>query len=343
MKRARRLMRHVVMFGLVMLLWALPTQPQSSRYGNRLTVHVEDAIGAPGGRVAIVLRAYASRPIGQGQICFMAQAPEPDPGPDAEPSLLLSYTDSVVFSSAGDVQIEFVEMTEDPPRYVLRFVSPSATVNDYHGPMAVVFFDLHENAVPGSRFELVVDAQDTEFLDENGYPIEFELTPGELSVRAAAAPYMVAADVGTVARGDVAEIGVRTAEPVAWARGRIGLRWDVDVLPDEPVVRMDPRHGLSSFEYDVPYPGLLIVDFASPDASLNRVPGRVILVNLNSSRAARPRASTRIWIDPALSWIIGSAGQPLPLALADDHIELLPPSGRSTVSPYGRPSARSGN
>lgn len=334
MKRVVRSIRCLLVIGLATVLWSLPVLAQATGYGERLTLHVEDAIGAPGRRVAVVFRAYASRPIGQGQLCFAVRESNVDQKSGAESFPLLSYEDSVVFSTAGDVQVEFVETTTGVPRYELRFTSPSATVNDYHGPLAAVFFNLHEDAVPGSRFELVIDPADTEFLDESGYPIAFDVTPAELHVRATAEPYSVAADVGVVVRGDTAEIGIRTAEPVEWARGRFGLRYDADILPGELSVRMDPRHGLASFDYDTPYPGLLIVDFASPDGSLNEIPGSVVLVRMDSSRAARPKASRRIWLDPALSWVVGSDGRPLQLVFEDDRVDLAAPSGRILTDPF---------
>jgi len=320
-------------FGLVAglgLLAATGFSPAVARppgYGGTLTLHVEDAVGAPGGRVAVVLRAYASRPIGQGQVCFSALPSETDPDPGTD---LLEYDGSVVFSSAGDVQVEFVEVPGNPTRFVLRFNSPSATVNDFHGPMAAVFFDLAERAVPGSRFEVAIDAEDTVLYDENGYPIEFGLEPGELSVRSAADPYPIGAVAGEFARGDVAEIGVRTAEPVAVGSGRVGIRYDPALLPGAPYVRMDPRYGRANFRYDTPSPGLVIVEFDSPDGSLNGVPGALIQVEIESATAARPKASTRVWLDPTLTWLADVEGRLLPVGLEDAAVVPRPPSARKS-------------
>jgi len=292
---------------------------------NVLPLHVEDAVGVPGGRIAVVFRAYASRPIGQGQVCFVAQPPAEEPPPTPTPSPLLSYSESIVFSQAGDVEIEFIEVDEQPPTFELRFVSPSATVNRYDGPLAVVFFQLSPDVAPGSQFDLLLDVDGTKVFDEDGVGIEVLPLPGKLTVRDAGDPFAVAADAGRVVRGEVAHLAVRTFEPVPWSAGRIGVRYDPEVLEGEPVVRMDPRHGAATFDYEVSVPGLLIVDFSSPDGTLNGVPGQLVRFELTTSRAALPTSTSRVWLDPSLTWVAGPDGRLLPLALGDDVVEIVPP------------------
>lgn len=297
---------------------AAPTAEQ-----DVLPLHVEDAVGVPGGRIAIVFRAYASRPIGQGQVCFVAQPPPEEPPPTS--SHLLSYSESIVFSQAGDVEIEFVEVADEPPTFELRFVSPSASVNQYDGPLAVVFFQLSPDVAPGSRFDLLLDVEGTRVFDEDGVGIEVLPLPGTLTVREAGDPFALATEAGRVVRGEVANLAVRTFEPVPWSAGRIGLRYDPAVLVGPPVVHMDPRHGAATYDYDVPTPGLLLVDFSSPGGALNGVPGQVVRIELPTSPAAHPTSTSRVWLDPALTWVAGTDGRLLPLGLADDRVEILPP------------------
>ena len=309
--------------------------------GNVLPLHVEDSVGMPGGRIAIVFRAYASRPIGQGQVCFVAQPPPEAPAPAPSSTQLLTYSGSYVFSQAGDVEIEFVELADQPPKFELRFVSPSASVNRYDGPLAVVFFQLSPEVAPGSRFDLLLDVAGTQVFDQDGVAIEIRPLPGTLTVREPGDPFAVATEAGRVVRGEVAHLAVRSFEPVGWSAGRIGLRYDPAVLVDPPVVRMDPRHGAATFTYDVPTPGLLLVDFSSPGAALNGVPGQVLRLELTTSEAARPTSTSRVWLDPALTWVAGSDGQLLPLTLVDDRVEILPPGGGGPAFP-GRPFMRPG-
>ena len=47
----------------------------AARKADKLTLRINDAEGARGEVVAVVLRTYSSRPLGQGQICFTASRP----------------------------------------------------------------------------------------------------------------------------------------------------------------------------------------------------------------------------------------------------------------------------
>ena len=65
---------------------------------EELTLRVSDAEGVPGGLAAITLRTYASRPIGQGQVCLESRITEPGQAP-----ALAELVDIEVFSSVPDV------------------------------------------------------------------------------------------------------------------------------------------------------------------------------------------------------------------------------------------------
>jgi len=291
-----------------------------------LPLHVENAIGAPGGRVAVVLRAYASRPIGQGQVCFVAQPPpETQEPPPSSPPQLLSYTDSVVFSQAGDALIEFEQVESDPPTFILRFVSPSATVNEYDGPLAVVYFDLHPDAVPGSEYSVHLDVENTHVFDEEGVAIEILPLDGTLRVRSAGDPFELAAEAGRVTPGATTQLVVRSFEPVGWGAGRVGLRYDPTVLEGPPLVHTDPRHGAAVFDVDTSTPGLVVVDFSSIDGSFNTVPGRLLRFDLAVSPSARPVSVSPVWLDPSWTSVVAPDGQYVPLALEDDALEIAPP------------------
>jgi hypothetical protein len=307
-----------------------PVAAAPAAKGERLPLHVEDAEARPGSRLAVVIRAYASRPIGQGQVSFTADppagAPTPQPAPPP-PSQPLKPAGTLVFSGAGDATVEFEQTGENPPKFVLRFVSPSATVNLYDGPLAVAFFDLSPNVAPGTEFELRLDAAGTQVLDADGVAIEVLPLDGKLSVRETADPYEVALSGGRVTRGGTAHLAVQTFEPVPWQSGRIGVRYDPAVLGAQPQVRMDPRHGAASFTFSVPTPGLLVLDFSSPGDQLNTVPGRLVRLELLADRTARPNTTSAVWLDPALTYVVGTDGTLLPLALTDGEVEIVPPGG----------------
>ena len=294
---------------------------------EHLTLHVENAVAAPGGRLAVVIRAYASRPIGQGQVSFTADPPEesaqpvPPPPPPSQP---LTPTGTLVFSGAGDATVELEQIGDDPPTFVVRFASPSATVNVYNGPLAVAFFDVNPEIAPGTEFDLRLDVADTQVLDGNGVPIAVLPIDGKLHVRDAADPYAVALEGGRVSGGGTAHLAVQTFEPVPWRSGRIGVRYDPAVLGAEPQIRMDPRHGAASFSWSMPFPGLLVLDFTSPGDTLNTVPGRLVRLDLLADPSARPNTTSRVWLDPAISYVNGADGRLLPLVLGGGDVEILP-------------------
>jgi hypothetical protein len=247
--------------------------------------------------------------------------------PPPPPPQPLTPTGTLVFSGAGDATVELEQIGDNPPTFVVRFASPSATVNVYNGPLAVAFFDVSPDVAPGTEFDLRLDVADTEVLDGNGVPIAVLPIDGKLRVRDAGDPYAVGVEGGRVVRGGTAHLAVQTFEPVPWQSGRIGVRYDPAVLGAEPQIRMDPRHGAASFSWSMPFPGLLVLDFTSPGDALNTVPGQLVRLELLANGLARPNTSSRVWLDPAITYVNGADGQRLPLALGAGNVEILPPGG----------------
>jgi len=284
--------------------------------GGALGLRVHDAVGPPGGQIAVVLRTYASRPIEQGQLCFQALS-VPN-----QPAGLANYDSATVFSEFGDVVLDATaQLLDDPQVLILQFTSASATINSADGPLAVMYFQLDESVQPGQVYELVVDLQNTLLFDENGLPIDITPRPGELTIRAPNDPIAVSAHAEDVGVGGVARASVVTFEPIALSGGQVGFRYDPTIVDGPITVLMDPRHGQATFVADTATPGLVVVNFSSPDGSLNVVPGDLIEVFLPLSAAAPPGIS-RVALDPALTFITDAAGQPVDLALSTGVLEI---------------------
>lgn len=301
-----------------------------------LTLRVQDAIATPGGIVAVVLRTYASRPIGQGQLCLVATPIESPTPPPTDPRPLGSYLGSVVFSDFGDAQVGLVaEVSTDPQMIVVQFSSQSGTVNMSDGPLAAFFFRLDESVPPGSTFRLVVDTPNSLLLDPNGNTILIEPREGELTSRLPADPFSLQADGTRVGPGETAGIAVSTLESFPISEAQIVLRYDSAVARGTPQVRMNPRHGPAEFEVDSSIPGMIVVNFSSTVEAVNYVPGDLIQIDLPISRQVEVGGSSRLWIDPAMSWVAASPGQLLPITLEDDVLEFVPRTegqGRSKIS-----------
>jgi hypothetical protein len=281
-----------------------------------LKLRLNDAIGAPGGTVALVIRTYAARPLRQGRITVRVRKPTKGLGIgiDAvtQPARPLTYLSSIVFSTNGDVRNTTTATNAvDSQSVGVDFTSSSASVNAADGPLAVIFMRLGKGVAPGSVYDLDIDPAATGLTDALGVAIAPTPIQGRLRVRASAAPYALAAEGDEVAPGATAELGVETVEPFAVYGGRITFRFDPAAAGGAPVVKMDPRYGASTFTVDRSEPGLLVVSFRSPKGTLNAVPGRFLAISLPTSAGAAIGTSSAVRVDPTQSWLLNRKGRKL--------------------------------
>jgi len=284
-----------------------------------LKLRLNDAVGRPGGQVALVLRTYAARPLRQGRITVRVRRP---PGKQlgltaaevAQPARPLTFVRCVVFSRNGDAVSKATPgNSADSENVGVEFSSASGGVNAADGPLAVIYMRLDPAVAPGSVFALEVDPVATGLTDAGGAAVGVDPIAGRLRVRAPSAPFAVSAEGDELSPGETAELGVETAEPFAVYGGRITLRYRVGVQASAPRVSMDPRFGKATFTVERSSPGLLVVSFVSPDGSLNSVPGRFLAVSLPTSAAVRVGSSSRVVIDPPGSWLLNRRGGKLPV------------------------------
>ena len=283
-----------------------------------LKLRLNDAIAAPGGTVALVVRTYAARPIRQGRITVKVRRPAGAKAATAalgittdevvEPGGPLTFLRAVVFSRRGDA-VTIVRPTAAPDGHTVRldFSSRTATINAVDGPLAVLFFRLSASAMPGERFVVEIDPALTGLTDRNGAPLALEPIAAELVVRRPGAPYELEAEGDEVEPGETAELGVTTAEPFPIAGGRLILRYDPAAAAGAPVVTMDSRYGKAAFVVDHSVPGRLVVAFQSPDSSLNGIPGRIVAIDLKTRASAAIGWETPVTLDPT-SWLRAKPG-----------------------------------
>lgn len=294
-----------------------------------LKLRVNDAIGKPGGTVAIVLRTYAARPIRQGQISVRVRRGRPAKALSAltvealtQPVRPLTFQRAVVYSTRSDSATQATPTgAPDSQAVKVRFSSPSATVNASDGPLAVLFFKLHPSVKPGQVYTIEVDPSVTSLVDGGGKPIVFEPINAVLTVRAPSAPLAVEAEGDEVEPGETAELGVQTFEPFRVSSGRVTLRYNPAAASGAPVVRIDPRYGKSTFTVDRSKPGVLVVDFKSPDKSLNTVPGTIVAVDLPTRASAGIGTGSAVTLDPAGTWLRSVKGRKLKLKLESGRLD----------------------
>jgi hypothetical protein len=319
---------HIVMLALALSLsgaGAVLAQPGCS---DPLTLRVSDAIGPPGGLVGVVIRTYASRPVGQGQVDLRAmgglrpaagrgvvpQARSAEGG-DAAP-VVVGLEHFEVFSSQGDVTSSgsFEDGTAS-----LSFESLTGSINDQDGPLAVLWLRLAGDVAPGEVVVLDLVLPDTFLVDGLGQPIPVVVRAGELLVRAPDDPYVLAADGDDVVSGQLAELGVETLESFPVWSGQVALTWNPLVVdPGEaPRVRIDPRYGDATWQIEESVPGRLVVSFDSPDGSLNSVPGAFLEIGL---RMAAGSGDEPLGLDAAATFLADQSAAPIPLLFLGDEI-----------------------
>lgn len=299
--------------------------------GDTLKLRLNDAIGKPGGTVALVVRTYAARPIRQGQISIRVRRGRTAARAGiasaasaltvealTQPVRPLTLLRTIVYSQRGDTVVNEAALTGAPDSQAVRvdFSSPSGTVNASDGPLAVLILRLDPSVVPGQQYDIEVDPAVTGLTDAAGRPIAVEPINAVLTVRAPSAPFAVEAEGDEVEPGERAELGIETSEPFPVSGGRITLRYNRNAAAGKPVVTMDPRYGKATFQVVRSTPGLLVVTFQSPNGTLNTVPGRIVGIDLPTRASAQIGTETRVFLDPAGTWLVSRNGRrKLPLKL----------------------------
>ena len=163
---------------------------------DHLTLRVNDTKAEPGGIAEVVVRTYSPRGLEQGEICLSVGGGSDnatmvgallghkvaDKAADKALSGPLVTLEAVaVFSSAGDAVSDAV-FDAAGQTAMLRFSSPTATVNQGDGPLAIFYFRLSDRLEDGQRFYVNIDYGGTYVIDADGVVVEIEPKGGRLEV-----------------------------------------------------------------------------------------------------------------------------------------------------------------
>ncbi|HWM89837.1 MAG TPA: hypothetical protein VN493_03650 [Thermoanaerobaculia bacterium] len=312
--------------------------PQEAAADQKLALRVNDARGGPGDLVAVVVRTYASRPIAQGQICIgvrrsgrnrstarsTANAATGEAAAAGSPFASLEKVE--VFSARQDAtfQVSFDGQGAD-----VTFRSPSSSINAVDGPLAVFYFRLSNSVKDREVYDIDLDIADTFIIAGSGERLQIEPKPGELEIReddddddddGEDTEARLSAIGGRVRAGKVARVKLATGDPIALSSGRIALRYDPKVVAGKPWVRVEPRYKATVL-VNADVPGLVVINFQSPDRSLNRLPGDLLEVRMSISRQA-PRGRSPVTIDPGLTVLRDRDGDQLDLTIQNGALTI---------------------
>lgn len=306
----------------VALLAASLTAAASAR--DALTLRVHDAIALPGGRAAVVLRTYAPRPVGVGQICFRAASTATGGGQTAAGpfTALESFT---VFPEGKDV-LSNAAVHQGPGgmEILVDFESLSGAVNRLDGPLAVLFFRVAEDVQIGQKFEISIDPPETSLFDPAGQPITVEPRAGTLEIRGPAERYLAAFEGDEIDPGETAELELQTYEPFEVASAHLVLRYRKRLAAGIPIVRVDKRYGRRQVDIDTTRAARVTIDLVSPDASFNSVPGSIVTLALPTRSSAR--GAFPVKVIRRKSFMVDAEGNTLPVRFTKGRVVVRPPA-----------------
>ena len=240
-----------------------------------------------------------------------------------QPVRPLTLLSAVVYSQRNDSTSQ-ANLTGQPDSQtaIVKFASPSGTVNASDGPLAVFRFRVDPSVQPGQTFDLSIDPASTGITDASGQPVALEPRGATLTIRTPSAPYLIEADGDKAEPGEMAELSVNTYDPFLTSGGRITLTWDPKIAGSVPTVLMDPRYGKASFTVNTGKPGRLVVDFKSPDTSYNSTPGSIISIAMRISASASIGATSPFRFDPAGTYLLNRRGKKIPIRMEHGEIEI---------------------
>lgn len=214
---------YLMLTALLVLIPLLAAAPAEA--GDELTLRVNDAEGMPGELIAVEVRTYAPRGVGQGQICLRASgiltssSGSLAPGAGGKPAILDEGTGDrrgepggatrnlvaasalrtlaeeatsaarplhslegvAVLSALGDA-VSSSSFDTGTQTADVDFHSPSATINEADGPLAIFYFRLDDDLKSDQEFLLEIDPGATYIVDAFGNQVRLELKPGRLRI-----------------------------------------------------------------------------------------------------------------------------------------------------------------
>ncbi len=304
------------MLGLGALAAGAGTEP--------LTLRVEDGVVVPGQIAAVVIRTYSPRGLTQGQICLGGGGGAPlVPGTGPVLEELVGFE---VFSPQEDAVVD-ADFDAQTGMTLLTFQSPSAGVNETDGPMAVLFYRVSASATPGTSIEVAIDPGDTAVFDAQSSAVAIEPRSGTLDIEPSSAPLELTVESGAGSPGQTLDLAISTERSLPLDSGLLvitfGPGWLADDFPAGFELLTDVRYGAVNVEWTVPSPGRLEISLSSPDHTFNRVPGDVLRLRWPIHPGAEVGSLHQLTLDPA-SFLVGSGGGSLELALESGFVEILP-------------------
>lgn len=284
--------------------------------GDALLLRIQDAMGTPGGEAVISMRTYASRPVGQGQICFSVR------NALRGGQSLGDIKDFRVYGANDDVdQSIVVTRNVDNMTVMLQFSSPSASINAIDGPLAAIFLMVNPALPVDLEVAVELDLANTFMVDGNGLPIPIETRDGRFRMRHPAAPFAVSADSDQNLQGGPVRMSFQTTEPFDIGAGQVAIRYNSRMFPGGPRLIVDDRYGFVATKLDA-HPGLAVFRIVAVDNTFNDLPGDILSFLVDPHAAMGGGIKGGVVIDEALTALWHPDGTLVPMSVETSSIVL---------------------
>lgn len=309
----------------VLAVLALALSAPASGQVLPLELLVDESRVILGEEVQIVVRTVESRPL-QSASFGLEMRDE-----DGLPTVLFDgLVSAAVFAGtaggAGDATIQ-TQWNPVTQRIDVSLDSPTATLNEAFGPLAVLRFTVDPvvATLDRPRFEIALDP-DTLLVDALAAPVVTAPADGRVRIIDADPGQNLGALGGEVFPGGNMVIGAMTVHPYAIGGGTIELFYDDSLADGPPVVGFDARYGAVVVDsLDTSIAGRVLVTFHSDGALYNAtIHGAIFTVVVASRSEVAIGTTSVIALGPATAFT-DAAGDPIALEIDVEQLDFVDP------------------
>ncbi len=288
-----------------------------------LEVLIDESRVVLGEEVQLVVRTVESRPLASAS--FGLEMRDRDGLPTV---LFANLVSAAVYAGtaggAGDATIQ-TQWNPATQRIDVTLTSPSATLNEAFGPLALLRFTLDPSVGEGDRFEIALDP-DMLLVDALAEPVVTLPANGRVRIINADPGQNLGALGGEVFPGGPMVLGAMTVRPFPIGSGTIELLYDASLADGPAVVALDLRYGATVIDsIDDSVPGRVLVTFHSDGALYNATLHGAIFTVVVPSRADVPVGTISIvGLGPATA-LADAAGDPIQLEIDVEQLDFIAP------------------
>lgn len=314
--------RPSVRFAPGLLLLALAVTPAFAQI-LPLEILVDESRVVLGEEVQIVVRTVEPRPL--ASLTFGLEMRDEDGLPTV---LFANFVSAAVFAGAAGGAGDATIVTQWNPvtqRIDVTLESPTATLNEVFGPLAVLRFTLDPivGTLDRPRFEIALDP-DMVVLDALAESVVTTPANGRVRIVDPDPAQGLGALGGEVFPGGNMVIGAMTVHPFAIGGGTIELLYDAGLADGPPVVTLDLRYGATVIDKMThPAPGQLIVTFHSDGGLYNAALHGAIFTVVVPSRADIPVGTASIVALGPATALFDAGGAPYVLETDVEQLDFI--------------------